>query len=210
MKLNCNKSKQYLIIIIFVLYIPLLKISLFADDTIVYNFIFPSKISNVNKIEIAGDFNNRQKIPLKKENNNWVTTINIKPGKYKYKLLIDNEIWIFDEYSEEIVNDGFSGFYSILYITDDISYDTSNGIIFTYKSDDAFSVSLVGSFNKWNLGAHPMKKDKNGIWKIQIKLDKGSYYYKFVIDGKNWRADKKNPNKSPDGFGGYNSVIDIR
>ncbi len=76
----------------------------------------------------------------------------------------------------------------------------------------AKQVLLSGSFNGW--ASTPDKADVltdptlSGNWTVQKKLQAGVYQYKFIVDGK-WMADKNNPNQTPDGFGGSNSVIEV-
>ena len=42
------------------------------------------------------------------------------------------------------------------------------------------------------------------------KLQPGRYQYKFVVDRVNWKEDPNNPQWMDDGYGGHNSVIDVR
>lgn len=35
---------------------------------------------------------------------------------------------------------------------------------FSLEANEAKEVFLVGDFNNWSLGKHPMRKDKNGVW----------------------------------------------
>ena len=86
--------------------------------------------------------------------------------------------------------------------------DTTSGIEFSYDNPNAQSVSIAGDFNNWNTTGNPLKKDENGLWKTVIKLSKGEYQYKFVVDG-NWFFDQDNPNTADDGYGGSNSLIEI-
>jgi len=53
---------------------------------------------------------------------------------------------------------------------------------FTFLAPDARKVFLAGEFNIWDTQSLPMKKDKNGIWKTEIKLSPGRYQYKFYAD----------------------------
>jgi len=86
--------------------------------------------------------------------------------------------------------------------------ETNSGIEFSYDNPNAQSVSVAGDFNDWNTTGNPLKKDENGLWKTVIKLSKGEYQYKFVVDG-NWFFDQDNPNTADDGYGGSNSLIEI-
>jgi 1,4-alpha-glucan branching enzyme len=60
--------------------------------------------------------------------------------------------------------------------------------IFELLAPEAQEVYLAGEFNNWDTRAHPMKKDKNGIWKITLSLNPGRYEYRFLADG-NWKND---------------------
>jgi 1,4-alpha-glucan branching enzyme len=49
---------------------------------------------------------------------------------------------------------------------------------------DAKSVYLVGDFNDWNPTAHPMRRQPDGGWHLQVPLNHGHHHYLFLIDGK--------------------------
>lgn len=84
------------------------------------------------------------------------------------------------------------------------------GAIFHYVDRDARSVHLVGDFNNWTPRADPMvDSDGDGEWTLFYSLLPGTYEYKFVVDNKRWIPDPKNPNRNPDGFDGWNSVVHI-
>lgn len=57
-------------------------------------------------------------------------------------------------------------------------------VTFAYKAPEVKELSLVGDFNEWNTSATPLKKSKNGTFKVILDLDVNkSYEYKFVADG---------------------------
>lgn len=57
-------------------------------------------------------------------------------------------------------------------------------VTFAYSAPELKELSLVGDFNEWNSTATPMKKLKNGTFKVVVDLEvKKSYEYKFVADG---------------------------
>jgi carboxypeptidase Q len=66
---------------------------------------------------------------------------------------------------------------------------------------NATEVNLVGDFNNWNMFGTPLKKTRTG-WECKIDLPKGTYLYKYIIDG-NWTADPSTPeeNLKKDGKG---------
>jgi len=47
----------------------------------------------------------------------------------------------------------------------------------------ARKVSLVGDFNEWNPSVHPMKRQPDGAWMVQVPLHHGHHHYLFLIDG---------------------------
>lgn len=76
-------------------------------------------------------------------------------------------------------------------------------------SEKVKNVYVAGEFNNWNPKATPMVgPDEYGEYKVSIELAPGRYQYKFVVDGK-WIRDPANPLINPDGFGGFNSVIQV-
>ncbi len=68
----------------------------------------------------------------------------------------------------------------------------------------AVSTSIV-EWEEW-----PMKEVSRGVYAIDFEEPTlPSVEYKFVVDG-DWMLDPSNPHKTPDGGGGYNSVIRIK
>jgi len=55
---------------------------------------------------------------------------------------------------------------------------------FICLAPDAQNVSLIGDFNDWHPNAHPMKKQVDGAWLIQVPLNHGHHHYQFCVDGK--------------------------
>ena len=55
------------------------------------------------------------------------------------------------------------------------------------------TVYLAGSFNDWRTTAHQMDgPDDEGRFNTQLKLKKGTYEYKFVLDDQTWETDPDN------------------
>lgn len=73
------------------------------------------------------------------------------------------------------------------------------------------SVHLAGSFNGWSPTAAPLAwSDAARRWQADVVLANGAHQYKFVLDGRDWVRDERNPATAPDGFGGLNSVRTVR
>ena len=67
-------------------------------------------------------------------------------------------------------------------------------VTFSYRpSKPAKSVYLAGTFNNWGPTTHKMDGlDKGGLFTTRLKLRRGTYEYKFVLEGKDWQADPNN------------------
>ena len=76
---------------------------------------------------------------------------------------------------------------------------------FSLSAPQATSVFIVGNFNQWNPSSHPLKKDKQGAWKISLPLDPGQYEYRFFIDGE-WKNDPNCSSFIENSFGTMNCV----
>ncbi len=82
-------------------------------------------------------------------------------------------------------------------------------VSFEWPETGAFIVSVAGDFNNWDPQAHPLRRGKDGIWRVTMSLKPGRYEYKFVVDGQ-WRPDPFNPDMVPDSHGGSNSVREVK
>jgi hypothetical protein len=89
------------------------------------------------------------------------------------------------------------------------SQSTASIVHFELTAVNAKNVALVGDFNDWDTTRNFLKKRSNDIWAVDIPINKGTYAYLFLIDGKEWRIDPLRKEMVPDGFGGFNSEIDI-
>jgi len=83
-----------------------------------------------------------------------------------------------------------------------------NNITFTAQYPNASAVHIAGDFNNWQPEKNPMSKTSNGLWQTKIKLSKGVYKYRFVVDGQ-WQHDPNNPATEPNPYGDSNSVLTV-
>jgi len=86
-------------------------------------------------------------------------------------------------------------------------------VTFKYKPEHVpKEVLLAGSFNNW--GNPPgefdvmLDPDSDGTWEVMLVLEAGTWEYKFKVDGQ-WLPDPANPNKVSDGYGDFNSVLEV-
>jgi 1,4-alpha-glucan branching enzyme len=86
---------------------------------------------------------------------------------------------------------------------------TMQEVEFTLYAPDAKKVCIAGRFNDWNTKSIPMKKSKDGAWRIKMKLPRGKCEYKYFVDGA-WAQDISGAGMIPNPFGTSNCVIDVQ
>lgn len=77
------------------------------------------------------------------------------------------------------------------------------------ESDGVEKVYVVGEFNNWSTSATPMKRFKNGVFKVSLDLEKGrEYQFRYLYDGRTWENDADADTSTETPFGdSRNSVI---
>ncbi len=159
----------------------------------------------------------------------WTIVKPLPPGRYQYKFVIDNGVrWELDPSNPNTGQEG--GFTNSLIIVPEsvkYKYEVVTGteqpgtykrtrravagvkeVEFQLEAPDASQVFLAGEFNEWSPTATPMEKDEAGVWHVKLKLEPGKYEYRFVVDG-TWMEDPANPDKVPNPYEGYNSVLTV-
>jgi 1,4-alpha-glucan branching enzyme len=81
---------------------------------------------------------------------------------------------------------------------------------FVLHDPDARSVQLTGSWDGWAHATHG-RQIAPALWRLAAPpLSSGTYEYKLVVDERRWIDDPSNRRRTSDGFGGMNSVFDVR
>ncbi|MBL7032729.1 MAG: alpha-glucosidase C-terminal domain-containing protein [Candidatus Delongbacteria bacterium] len=75
-------------------------------------------------------------------------------------------------------------------------------------SDPELAVTVFGSFNSWNRQSHPLAFDPVSGWSRTLFLEPGSYPYRLQVAGED-RLDPACAQKVPNGFGDFNSLLEI-
>lgn len=60
----------------------------------------------------------------------------------------------------------------------------SKPVNFVCVAPAAKQVCLTGDFNQWDPQAHPMQRQPDGAWLLQVALHHGHHQYRFLVDGK--------------------------
>lgn len=79
--------------------------------------------------------------------------------------------------------------------------------------DDGNPVAVVGCFNDWDRGAHPLKRRSNGMRSAAVSVPAGSRlrfrYVTTTPDGDRWFDDADAAWQEPNGFGETHSVLAV-
>ncbi len=77
--------------------------------------------------------------------------------------------------------------------------------------DGAKTAFLVGEFNDWAMHTLPMKRQKDGSFKLTIDLPKGKeYQFRYLLDDDRWENDWSADNYCYSEFGNCeNSVVEV-
>ena len=81
---------------------------------------FSLHLNGAKNVELAGDFNDWTPEPLslsEKKAGIWVTELALKPGRYRYKVLVDGECWRDDPWNHRKEPDNMGGMHSIVEIS---------------------------------------------------------------------------------------------
>jgi len=157
---------------------------------------------NAQKVILAGSFNkwDEHLFEMKKMDNGWFITLQLKPEVYEYKFIVDGT-WIHDKGNPNKVRNEFNEFNSVVEVKAYYTFKLRG-----YK--DAKEVLVTGSFNDWSEDGFKMFKTDYG-WKYTILLSGGKHQYKFIVDNE-WILDPVNPVKEYDYRGNVNSVCMVR
>jgi hypothetical protein len=174
------------------------KKAFYINDSIV-TFYLRNNIK-AKEVLLAGSFSNWQQnaFPMIKTDSGWIARVKLGAGKHWYKFIIDGR-WVTDADNLLNENDGRGNVNSVYYKTN-VNFAMSN-------NKAARKIYLAGSFNNWREKELQMQQTATG-WELPMYIPEGTHTYKFIVDG-NWYADAKNPDKLPDGAGGYNSVLQL-
>ena len=174
--------------------------------------------------------------PMSREADGWWTWTIVVPSSalLEYKFVLDGE-WVADPKAPAQKDDGFGSFNGVVAVGKLLpaevskaasSVPTSNPknlgfqvealadgktvrITLRNEAPAAQAVYLAGTMNNWDKTATPMVKATDGIWTASFVAAKDDVIlYRYVTDGE-WLWDQYNVAKRDDGFGKYNSVIDV-
>ena len=165
------------------------------------SFLLPGH-HNAKDVVLSGTFNrwDENYFKMNHTERGWELTLNLKPGDYEYKFIVDGK-WIEDPTNPAKKVNEYDGYNSIIHLKKIVSFKLPN-------YPNANEVILTGSFVNWNEHKIKMKKTDSG-WVSILKLPAGKHHYKFIVDGQ-WLVDPNNTVKEYDDSGNINSVYMIK
>ncbi len=86
---------------------------------------------------------------------------------------------------------------------------STKAVSFKLSAPSAKKVSVVGSFNNWDIKANSARKDPSGNWSAKMSLKPGRYEYKFFVDGQ-WWNDPKGSCRTTNSFGSQNNILEVK
>jgi len=72
---------------------------------------------------------------------------------------------------------------------------------------EAKTLALVGDFNDWQENATMLKRKKDGTWAKTLRLEPGTYAFRYLADGTTWHNDWAADRYEPSGMGEDNSIV---
>jgi hypothetical protein len=156
--------------------------------------------TNAKTVYLSGTFNDWSTMAtlMNKKDSGWVVDVDLPPGKYWYKFIVDGR-WVEDIDNLNKEKNQYNGFNSVYYCT--------NYSFFLRGFLGSKKVFLNGSFNDWKINQVRMHPSKIG-WHADVYLAEGTYTYKYWVNGL-WVIDSGNSNKVDNAEGTYNSIITI-
>jgi hypothetical protein len=223
-------------LVVFALLIGVLSLAALKveGNKVIFTFTYPQ----ANTVHLAGTFNNWSTTanPMKKEGDTWITELELKPGTYQYKFVIDGgKVWKEDPDAPGYTDDGFGGKNGVFTLAlkdgklvivapapdiagkieineqreENFSIEDNAYVVIRFYKPDAKYVFIAGSFNNWSSSDTECYSAGDGWWEAVLELTPGVYQYKFVVDGKDWVTDPNAPAYVDDGFGGKNGVFEV-
>jgi 1,4-alpha-glucan branching enzyme len=75
---------------------------------------------------------------------------------------------------------------------------------------DAQTACVCGEFNDWDENSHPMKRRRDGSFRLTISLKPGRQYrFRYLLDGERWESDEAADGYVSNPFGSDDSVVEI-
>ena len=147
---------------------------------------FTVSAPDARKVSVIGSWDNWSAPAecIKTSNDKWKATLNLQPGAYDYSIIVDGE-W--SPLQKITVSGTRQSTASSGQATPQASIPAapqtpSAGVLFAVDAPGANKVDIMGAWNGWSSPTECVK-GSDGKWSATIKLEPGTYEYKFRKDG---------------------------
>lgn len=171
-----------------------------AEKKYEVELVYSGKADKVNVPMDINKWNKESNTMTKNADGNFSLKLNLSPGRYEYKFVVNGKDWKLDESNPYKIKTG-------KYTNSLLMVGEKKKVMLTYKDPTAAKVCIAMDINHWDKKGFEMKKDGNGLFTYELELVPGKYFYKFVVDGKM----KLDPNAPKEKLGKYeDSVLVIK
>lgn len=131
-----------------------------------YKIQFKYYNANVSSVNLAGTFNNWSKTnnPFRKTGNNlWICEIELAPGDYEYKFVLNGQYWLNDPRNPRITGEHENSiltFYEYNDIEKNFPIQLKN-YRFEILNNNYSNVFIAGEFSNWNPNIHFLHYNRN-------------------------------------------------
>jgi 1,4-alpha-glucan branching enzyme len=87
-------------------------------------------------------------------------------------------------------------------------HKTTRQVRFHCRAPEANTVYLMGDFNHWDPNSHPMRRQADGNWTVEVELSQGYQHYRFLVDGEP-TLDPRSYGTARDEFGEKVSLLGV-
>ncbi|WP_457566736.1 alpha-amylase family glycosyl hydrolase [Caldithrix abyssi] len=156
------------------------------------------------KVSLVGEFNNWKpevnRMQWNSEIQKWQIAIELPPGIWEYKYVVNDSLWMPDPQNKEKVPDGWNGFNSLKRVAGNKVFEGR----FYSNSEQAerqLKVAFVPDSTAQDVKFHWFSDINNPVNKLKTRANRlifdknwphGNYYYYLVMEhGRNWSAPQK-------------------
>ena len=81
-------------------------------------------------------------------------------------------------------------------------------VTFEMPSDiQAETLAVLGDFNNWDTDSGLMKRRKDGVWAKTIRMNPGTYHFRYLASDGTWYNDPAADGYEPSGLGEDNCIL---
>eukprot|EP00189_Rhodosorus_marinus_P009564 CAMPEP_0184740580 /NCGR_PEP_ID=MMETSP0315-20130426/3562_1 /TAXON_ID=101924 /ORGANISM="Rhodosorus marinus, Strain UTEX LB 2760" /LENGTH=294 /DNA_ID=CAMNT_0027210301 /DNA_START=237 /DNA_END=1121 /DNA_ORIENTATION=+ len=166
-----------------------------SESTVEVRFVWSGPVKEA--VYLVGDFAGWvERVPLEPQGDVFLATLDLEPGLYRFKYIVDGE-WKHDERRRTHIDEHGN-------VNNEVRVGLKP-VKFVWRTG-AREVGVTGSFCGWKhvINLVPGTGEER---KVSIMVPPGVYEYKFIVDGQ-WHLDSDAPSRK-NATGHWNSVLRV-